>query len=167
MSAEREGWEAAESLQVAASPERVWAVVSDIERHPMLAGSGEVLAVRMTGSVTVGATFQADVKTGEVGSFVSRNVIEEASEPTRLGWVSYPPLDEGETEDHQIEVHWSFDLTPTADGGTDVRHGFRVPAPKLGADELASFLERTDRIATVRTGMKRTLENIKATLEKT
>lgn len=167
MSAEREGWEAVESLHVTVSPERVWAVVSDIERHPVLAGSGEVIAIRMTGPVTVGATFEADVKVGEVGSFVSRNVIEDATEARRLAWVSYPPLDEGETEDHQIEVHWSFDLTPTANGGTDVRHGFRVPAPKLGAEQLASFLERTDRIAKVRSGMKRTLENVNAAVEPT
>ena len=96
---------------------------------------------------------------------MSRNVIEDATEPTRLAWVSYPPLDEGEMEDHQIEVHWSFELTPTGDGGTDLRHSFSVPSPKLGADELAAFLERTDRIATVRSGMKQTLANVKAAAE--
>ena len=40
-------------------------------------------------------------------------------------------------------------------------HTVRIPLPRLGADELAEFFERTDRITTVRTGMVRTLENIK------
>ena len=74
----------------------------------------------MSGPVVAGSTFEADVRTGEVGSFVSRNIVVDATEPRRLAWVSYPPLDDDETEDHQIEVHWSFDLTPTPDGGTDV-----------------------------------------------
>jgi hypothetical protein len=99
-----------------------------------------------------------------VGSFVSRNVVEEAIEPHRLAWVSYPPLDDDETEDHQIEVHWSFDLVP-APGGTELRHRFWVPPPRLGADELAAFLDRTDRIATVRDGMRRTVQNVKTAAE--
>jgi uncharacterized protein YndB with AHSA1/START domain len=158
---EGDGWEATESVRVAAPPARVWAVVSDIERHPELAGSGEVLAVRINGPLAVGTTFEGDVRTGEVGSFVSRNVIEEATEARRLAWVSYPPLDDDETEGHQIEVHWSFELAPAPGGGTDVRHGFRVPPPKLGAVELEAFLVRTDRIATVRAGMRQTLANLR------
>lgn len=160
-----DGWETTESMHIAAAPEQVWAVVADVERHPRLAGSGEVLAVRLTGPVATGTTFEGDIQTGEVGSFVSRNVIEEATAPTRLAWVSYPPLDEGETQDHQIEVHWSFELTATADGGTDVRHSFHVPRPKLGAEELGDFLARTDRLTTVRTGMRRTLDNVRAAAE--
>lgn len=166
MSREGAGWDVVETVHVAATPELVWAVVSDIERHPALAGSGEVLAIRLSGPVAVGTTFEGDVRVGEVGSFVSHNVVEEATEPSRLAWVSYPPLDDDETEDHQIEVHWSFDLVPTGDGDTEVRHGFWVPPPTLGADALAQFLERTDRIATVRAGMQRTLEIIKAVAER-
>lgn len=74
------------------------------------------------------------------------------------------PLEEGETEDHQIEVHWTFDLEATP-SGTRLAHTVRIPPPKLGADALAEFFERTDRITTVRTGMVRTLENIKAAAE--
>jgi len=130
----------------------------------MLAGSGEVLAVRMNGPLVVGTTFESDVKTGEVGSFSPQCIIEEVNEPQRLAWVSRPPLDPGETDDHQIEVHWSFDMTPTPNG-TEVRHTVRIPTPKSGADELASFFERTDRMATVRIGMMQTLENVKVAAE--
>ncbi len=154
-------WHASEQLSIAASPQVVWRVVADIEGHVSLAGSGEVKAIRMRGDLAAGATFEGDIATGEVGSFVSRNVIETVDEPRRLAWVSYPPLDDDETEDHQIEVHWAFELTP--DGvATMLTHTFTVPRPKAGADELEAFLERTGRIATVRDGMRRTLENVRA-----
>lgn len=160
-----EGWDAADVIRISAAPERVWAIVSDVDRHPTLAGSGEVLAVRMDGPLAPGSTFTSDVRTGEVGSFTARCVIEAADAPTRLAWVSYPPLDDDETEDHQIEVHWSFDLSRVGVGTTDLQHTLRVPPPKAGAAELAMFLERTDRIAKVRKGMEQTLRNVKAAAE--
>jgi len=158
------GWEASESIRVEASPEDVWAIVADIEGHSALAGSGEVLAIRLSGPLAAGTTFEGDIRVDEFGSFVSRCVVEDVTEPTRLAWVSYPPLDDDEIDDHQIEVHWSFDLTP-ADGGTEVEHRFFVPPPKLGAEELAEFMERTDRITTVRAGMRQTLANLKRAAE--
>lgn len=158
-------WQASEQLRIAAAPDAVWRIVADIEGHTRLAGSGEVKAIRISGPVAVGTTFEGDIATGEVGSFLARCAIEAADEPRRLGWVSFPPLDEDETEDHQIEVHWAFDLVPDGDG-TLVTHTFEVPRPKAGAEELAAFLERTDRIATVRAGMVRTLENVRAAAER-
>ena len=161
-----DGWAADAAIDVAAPPERIWAVVSDISRHPALAGSGEVLAVRMNGPLAVGTTFESDVKTGEVGSFSPRCVIEDVNEPRRLAWVSLFPLEPGETDDYQIEVHWSFEIDPTS-AGSQVRHTVWIPAPKAGADDLAAFFERTDRITTVRNGMEHTLENVKAAAEHT
>ena len=134
------GWAADVAIDVATPPERIWTVVSDISRHPALAGSGEVLAVRMNGPLAVGVTFESDVKTGEVCFFSPRCVIEDVREPTRLAWVSLFPLEPGETDDYQIEVHWSFEIEPTA-AGSRVRHTVRIPAPKAGADELAAFFE--------------------------
>lgn len=157
-------WTAREQLRIAASPEAVWRVVADVEAHTRLAGSGEVKAIRMSGPVAAGTTFEGEITTGEVGSFVSRNVIEAADEPRRLAWVSYPPLDEGETLEHQIEVHWAFELVPDGDGAL-LTHTFVVPRPKAGGDELASFLDRTGRISTVRAGMLRTLENVRIAAE--
>jgi uncharacterized protein YndB with AHSA1/START domain len=153
-------WHVTESIEISAPPEAVWEVVADIEGHARLAGSGEVRAIRFDGPLEPGATFEGDIATGEVGSFVSRNVIHEVDRPSRLVWRSYPPLDEDETPDHQIEVIWSFTLTLSS-AGTDVTHGFQVPRPKAGADELQAFLDRTNRIETVGQGMRRTLENLK------
>jgi hypothetical protein len=157
-------WEVVERAQVATRPGRVWQVVSDIGGHAALAGSGEVRAIRIGGPLEPGTEFEGDIAVGEVGSFVSRNRIDVVDEPNELAWTSFPPLDDDETEEHQIEVHWWFRLAPSWNG-TEVEHGFRVFPPRAGADELAAFLERTDRIATVRRGMVATLANVKARAE--
>lgn len=157
-------WGAIERIEVDAPPERVWAIVSDIEGHAALAGSGEVLAIRMLGPLAEGVWFEGDIRTGEVGSFVSRNRVDVLDPPRALCWRSYPPLDPGETEDHQIEVTWWFRLAPSATG-TAVEHEVSVAPPKAGAEGFAAFLERTGRVATVRAGMARTLANLKARAE--
>lgn len=157
-------WEATEDIDISAPPQRVWEVVADFRRHPALAGSREVNAIRFDGALEPGATFEGDITVGEVGNFVSRNVVDTVDPPNRLVWRSYPPLDEGETPDHQIEVIWSFSISPRGSGAT-VTHDFRVPRPKAGADELAAFFERTDRLSTVREGMRRTLENVRRAAE--
>ena len=159
-----DGWRGEVHTDIAAMPGRVWEVVADFSRHPALAGSGEVLAVRMDGPLAVGTTFDSDVRTGEVGSFSPRGVIEAVEEERRLGWVSLFPLEEGETADHQIEVHWSFHLEPRSTG-TRLSHTVHIPPPRAGADELAEFFSRTDRITTVTAGMRRTLANVKAAAE--
>src|SRR5438067_13119231 len=99
MLSEFDGWEGVETIRIAASPEQVWSLVSVIARHPDLAGSREVRAIRMTGPAVVGATFEADITTWEPGSFMTRNVVTDATQPARLAWVSYPVLDAGRSED--------------------------------------------------------------------
>ncbi|MEX1009076.1 MAG: hypothetical protein WD271_14690 [Acidimicrobiia bacterium] len=158
-------WEVVERAEIAARPGRVWRIVSDIEGHVDLAGSGEVRAIRIDGPLAAGTSFEGDIAVGEVGSFVSRNTIDIVDEARELAWTSFPPLDDDETEDHQIEVHWWFRLAPSWNG-TELEHGFRVAPPRAGAVELAAFLERTDRLTTVRRGMVATLANVKARAEK-
>lgn len=86
------------------------------------------------------------------------------NEPRRLAWVSLFPLDPGETADHRIEVHWAFEISPTS-AGSQVHHTVRIPAPRAGAADLAAFFEQTDRIITVRNGMRQTLMNVRAAAE--
>jgi hypothetical protein len=124
-----------------------------------------VRGIRIDGPVAVGTEFEGDVVVvDEVGAFVSRNRIDVVEEPTEFVWTSYPPLEESETEEHQIEVQWWFRLAPNWTG-TALEHGFRVRPPRAGADELEAFLARTDRLATVRRGMVATLANVKARAE--
>lgn len=158
------GWGAQVEIDVLAPEQRIWAIVSDFSQHPTLAGSGEILAVRLSGPLAVGMTFLSDVKVGEVGLFTPSCEVSEVDEPRRLGWISRPPLDPGETEAHQIEVYWAFEMIPTSNGCA-LRHAVHIPRPKAGADELGEFFERTERIVTVRSGMQRTVENVKAAAE--
>jgi hypothetical protein len=157
-------WEVVEHAEIAAPPRLVWTIVSNVALHVELAGSGEVRGIRITGPVAVGTEFESDVVVDEVGAFVSRNRIDVVDAPTEFVWTSYPPLDDGETEDHQIEVRWWFRLAPNW-MGTELEHGFSVRPPRAGADELAAFLARTDRLAVVRRGMVVTLANVKARAE--
>ena len=120
--------------------------------------------IHIDGPLAVGTEFEGDVHVGEVGAFVSRNRIDVVDEPTEFAWTSYPPLDDDETEDHQIEVHWWFRLAPNWTG-TGVEHGVRVSPPRAGAEEFAVFLDRTGRLGTVRRGMIATLANVKARAE--
>lgn len=158
-------WGGMVEADVSAPIEQVWAIVSDFDGHTRLAGSGEVRAIRMDRPVVAGATFEADVAVGVVGSFTSRNHVDVADAPQELRWTSYPPLDEGETPDYQIEVRWSFVLSPLT-GGTRVEHAFEIREPKAGVDELRAFLERNDRVNAVLAGMRTTLENLKAAAER-
>lgn len=101
-------WHASEQVTIAASPDAVWQVVADIEDHARLAGSGEIRAIRVAGPVAAGMVFEGDIAAGEVGTFVSCNVIETCE-----------------------------------------------------ARGARAVLERTDRIATVHDGMRRTPANIR------
>ena len=49
--------------------------------------------------------------------------------------------------------------------GAMVDHAFRVVEPKVGAEELTDFFERTNRVGSIRAGMRQTLTNLKAAAE--
>ncbi len=95
---------------------------------------------------------------------IPRNEIVAFDPPSLVAWTSWPPLDDGETEEHQIEVRWRFAITPT-DAGCELEHTFEVDPPRAGAAEFAAFIDRTDRVNTVRTGMLGTLANVKREAE--
>lgn len=156
-------WQRIERARIDAKPEAIWRVIVDVAGHPKLAGSGEVCAITLEGPVEPGTWFTAEIDVGEVRTpFTSRNRIDVVKEPSELRWTSYPPLDPGETELHQLEISWWFKLTPGR-GETLVEHGFRLPNPRAGTAELAALLDRTGRLATIATGMQRTLENLRIT----
>lgn len=154
-------WQRIERARIDARIDAVWRVVADVASHPKLAGSGEVRSVTLEGPVEAGTWFTSEIDVGVVRpAFVSRNRIDLVKQPTELRWTSYPPLDPGETELHQLEISWWFKLTP-GKGETLVEHGFRLPKPRAGAAELAAFLDRTNRIKSIGDGMRATLENLR------
>jgi hypothetical protein len=157
-------WEGSESIDVAAPVESVWAIVTDVERHVGLAGSGEVRSIRLEGALRVGTEWEADIGVPEVGEpFKSRSRVLVLDEPSEFRWSSIPLV--RDDPDERPLVTWWFLLQATSDGCA-VDHGCRVDAPKTGADEFKRFfIEQANRPPTILAGMQKTLENVKASAE--
>lgn len=157
-------WQGVEQAQVAACPQAVWAVIADIDRHPRLAGSGEILAIRFEGPLRVGATWEADERITGVGRFTAVSTCTVCDPPRELAWKPQPPPVRKGREDSRPDVTWWFRPRPD-DGGTLLEHGFRVVEPKAGAAMLKAFYALSRRERTIRRGMRTTLANVKAAAE--
>ena len=153
-------WEGSERAVIAASREKVWGVITDVGVHAKLAGSGEIEAIRLHGPVALGSTWEADIRVpGLDEPFVSRSTVLVFDALTEFSWSSEPrPVVPGEPRSVPM-VTWWFRLSADGDR-TTLDHSFRVVEPEVGADELEEFFERTDRVASIRAGMRTTLENI-------
>jgi uncharacterized protein YndB with AHSA1/START domain len=158
-------WEGTERAFVASPPQKVWAIVTDVPGHADLAGSGEIGAVRLHAPVGLGSTWEADIRVpGLEAPFVARSEVVVFEPPRVFSWSSEPPPLVPDDPRSTPHVTWWFRLA--ADGeGTVVDHAFRVVEPEVAADELAEFFERTNRVGSIRAGMRKTLENIKARAE--
>jgi uncharacterized protein YndB with AHSA1/START domain len=160
-------WEGTERIEVAAPPEHVWEIVTDLQRHVRLAGSGEVRSIEnVSGPLGVGSTWESSEKVPKAGSFVARSRVTQLDPPKIFAWVSFPPpLSKRHPAESQIEAHWRFELTQSA-LGTRVAHSFRVIEPKVGAGKLKIFYALTGRPKVIRRGMVRTLDNLKTESER-
>jgi uncharacterized protein YndB with AHSA1/START domain len=160
-------WEVTERTVVEAPPEEVWAVVTDVSGHTDLAGSGEIRALRLVGPVGVGATWEADIVVpGLDEPFVSRSEVVVFDEPSEFSWTSVPrPIIPGEPRSTP-SIRWWFQLAPGEEGGTTVEHRVLVTPPELGAAEMVEFFEETNRVESIRAGMRITLERLKDSVER-
>jgi uncharacterized protein YndB with AHSA1/START domain len=93
------------SIDVAAPPEEVFALLCDPRRHVELDGSGSVQGV-VSGPerLTLGATFGMSMRIGAPYRVV--NTVVEFEEGRRIAWC------------HFAKARWRYRLTPTADGTT-------------------------------------------------
>ncbi|MEX0762907.1 MAG: SRPBCC family protein [Dehalococcoidia bacterium] len=158
-------WQGTERIKIDASPEDVWAIVTDVARHQELAGSGEIRAIRVDGPIAEGTTWEADESIKMVGSFIARSECVVFDPPLEFSWKSYPPPLKKGNPDSVPNVTWWFRLTPH-DGGTQLEHSFRVIEPKSGGMMIKTFYLVTRRASTIRKGMLRTLDNMKAAAER-
>ena len=107
------------SVTVAAPPATVFAIVADPRQHPRIDGSGTVRdAVSGPDRLELGSRFGMSMKMG-APYLISNKVVEH--EPDRLiAW-------------RHVGLHrWRYELTPTADGGTEVTETWDLshyPAP--------------------------------------
>ena len=107
------------TVTVAAPPATVFAIVADPRQHPRIDGSGTVRdAVSGPDRLELGSRFGMSMKMGAPYR-ISNKVVEH--EPDRLiAW-------------RHVGLHrWRYELTPTADGGTEVTETWDLshyPAP--------------------------------------
>ena len=157
-------WQGTDQVEITASPDTVWKVISDIDGHARLAGSGEVKQIRFTGPLRVGATWEADEYIRGPGRFTAVSTCSVCEPGRELAWTPQaPPIRKGR-DDSRPDISWWYRLTPTG-GGTLLEHGFRVVEPRVGATMMRLFYALSRREAVIRRGMRKTLANVKKTAE--
>lgn len=106
---------------IAAPAEQLWALISDVTRHPELAGSGEVMETHLLtdGPVGVGTQFQSQQNMRGMRYTTVSHVVA-CDEPHRLAWRIGLP---GTPPFAQV---WQFELQPQGEG-TLVKHGVALP----------------------------------------
>ena len=159
------GFRNREETTVNASPESVFAIVSDLTGHAELAGSGEVKALRRVddGSLGVGARFEADEEIrmmGRTTKMTASSEIVEYDPPRVVSWTSMPSV-----PPKPRRIQWWFRLTP--DGtGTRVVHECEVDFGPT-ANVLFKGPYALMRGGAVKRGMRKTLENLRANMART
>ncbi len=149
-----------DSIEIAATPAEVWALVTDIPR--MSKWSPQVVKSTVKGGeVKLGATFANLNKQG-----IKRW-------PTGGKVVRFTPPDDGTPGDFAFKIRenktiWSFQLEPTAGGGTRLTERRETPQGISGVSLLLTKVVLggqegfTDEL---RRGIRQTLERIKAEAE--
>lgn len=145
------------STQIAATPEHVWALVSDISR--MGEWSPETTAAEWIDGATkavVGARFKGRNK--RKGAWSTTCTVTEA-EPSRSFAFS---VGKGETT-------WRYDVAPSASGGTVLTESFEIVktpgAVGRALTKLGTGVSWAEREADLLRGMNATLARIKAAAE--
>ena len=135
---------------IAAPPAVVFGIVADPHQHPRIDGSGSVRAV-VDGPdrLEKGAEFHVSMKLFGLPYKITNHVVE--FEPDRrIAWR------------HFGGHRWRYELSRTADGGTEVVETFdysRYPAFGKAVIEVLAFPRRNQR------GIEGTLQRLKAAAE--
>ena len=139
MASDVDGPTAEAAVYVAASPERVWALVSDI--HLIASLSAEVQDVAwLDGAIEAapGARFRGRNRHRAVGEWSSTSHVVECVAPRVFTWVV------GDLD--LPSATWGFELT-AGEGGTQLRQWVRLGAGPTNLDRMIEAMpERADRI---------------------
>jgi uncharacterized protein YndB with AHSA1/START domain len=122
------------STTIAAPPSVVFDILADPRQHPRIDGSGSVReSLSGPDRLALGSEFGMDMKLG--GAYKIKNRVVEFEEDRLIAW-------------RHVGAHrWRYELTPTADGGTDVTETWDL-TPYLLPARLAlgaAFGSRTQR----------------------
>lgn len=127
------------STWVAAPPERVWPIVSDIEAMPAL--SGELQDVAWCDGA-VGERFVGRNRHDAMGEWTTTSYVVECAPPTAFGWAVQDPANPSSS--------WRFTLA-AADGGTTVRQWMRMgPGPSGLTTAIERMPDKEQKIVFVR-----------------
>jgi uncharacterized protein YndB with AHSA1/START domain len=150
---------------IRASLQDVFAIVGDIARHPELAGSGEIIRVRMVsqGPLGPGARFEAEEEITLLGMrqhVVATSEIVAFEPPRLISWISTPasPI-------RPERIQWWFRLIP-ADGHTRLIHEVEIDLGPL-AELPYRPVNAAQRAYAIAQGMAKTLQRVKRVAEET
>jgi len=151
-----------------AAPKTVFDIVSDLSLHAELAGSGELNKVTQqpAGPVGTGTHLLAEetVKLGDGSGMdvTAESVVVTFNPPAAISWIVNPVL-----PDRLRRVQWWFQLFPAGDG-TRVVHEVEIDFGDLQDEMLKELRDNFEqaRAGVVRTGMVKTLENLKRMAER-
>ena len=142
-----------------ASPEAIFAIVSDLTRHKQLAGSGELVDVRKVtpGPIGLGSVVEANesIQLGDRRlEFLARSIVVTFNPPNTISWIPTPPLP-------IRRIQWWFRLS-IDEQGTKVVHEVEVDLD----DEAFDMFGGAENFAETRgtdmaRGMDKTLENLR------
>jgi hypothetical protein len=148
------------STVVAARPEDVYALVSDVTRTPEF--SPEVVSCRWLGGAegpVVGARFESVNRTPNGRTWKNRPVVVAAD----------PGVEFAVRRDEPFagSIVWRYRFEPV-DGGTRVVESYEVerPVSRIGWFVIERLYRGTDRRAALRSGMTTTLQRLQAAAER-
>lgn len=146
---------------VHATPQQLFALLSDPGRHPEIDGSEMLRGVEGASSITgTGDEFVMNMRNDLLGAYQIANTVTAYEQDRKIGWApSLHPID-GYTDklgDTRVEGHtFTWELTPEG-GGTAVTQtydwsgvrddGFRGLLPLLTEQQLADSIEKAGRAA--------------------
>jgi uncharacterized protein YndB with AHSA1/START domain len=151
-----------------AAPKTVFDIVSDLSLHLELAGSGELKRITQqpAGPVGMGTQLFAEetIRLGDGSGLdvTAESVVVTFDPPVAFSWIVNPAL-----ADRLRRVQWWFQLFPASDG-TRVVHEVEIDFGDLHDAILIGLRDHFEqaRAGVIRTGMTKTLENLKRMAER-
>jgi uncharacterized protein YndB with AHSA1/START domain len=152
------------SRRINATPERIFEILANPERHTDLDGSGMLRGVITPAAITgVGDVFSMRMHFDPIGDYVMLNYVVEFEPHRRIGWEPAPG-DAVASEDGVYPIgvpaghRWSFELTPDGEAGTIVTEIFdctnapedlqdAVDRGETWRDAMAATLELLDEVS--------------------
>jgi hypothetical protein len=148
---------------VGAPPEAVFAVLSDPVNHTGIDGAGMLRGIASSsGPVTgVGDSWLMNMNQSNLGDYQMRSEIIAFEPDRQIAWA--PAIDPPDSLAHLIGdldfsgYYYAWELTPNADGGTDITHSYdwsgvkddrTLPFfPRVSAEQMSETINRLGQAA--------------------